>query len=299
MALGDFRNISRAAQDLHTSQPSVSRTMTEIEALCGVTLFQRTHSGTVPTPQGEILVECARKMLREVDLACDEIESLEADPGGGLIRIGSMSLAEVTLLPAAISRLKVLMPQVAVRVSINTLESLVHRLRLGELDVVLGRLSTVDGDPTLHLQPLYEESFVIVAGTQNPLALCKAIDWEKLLAQPWLLSAPGTGARSRFDAFLLAMKYEAPTCLAEVDSYLLTLGLLRETVSVAILPKGIADTFCESGMLAELPASFSSGDETVGVITSKHAKVSRAASSLLTVLKTAAKSCASQADRCD
>ena len=66
------RSMTRAAANLYTGQPNLSRAVKELEETLGVIIFKRTPMGIVPTPQGEEVLAYARNILAQID----EVESL-------------------------------------------------------------------------------------------------------------------------------------------------------------------------------------------------------------------------------
>ncbi len=61
-------SINKAAENLYMGQPNLSRSIKELEASLGITVFARSSKGMVPTPQGEEFLHYAKKVLREVDI---------------------------------------------------------------------------------------------------------------------------------------------------------------------------------------------------------------------------------------
>ena len=60
-------SISRASETLYMNQPNLSRAIRDLEGTLGITLFERTARGMVPTPEGEVFLERARRILGEID----------------------------------------------------------------------------------------------------------------------------------------------------------------------------------------------------------------------------------------
>src|SRR5262250_3035684 len=92
VALDEFRHLGRTAEFLSVSQPAVSRVLTEVEKMLGLTLFTRSTRGTEPTAAGESLVRFARSVLAQYEQTRDEIAAVESG-ASGRIRIGSMGAA--------------------------------------------------------------------------------------------------------------------------------------------------------------------------------------------------------------
>src|ERR1051325_5542801 len=81
-------NFTRAADELHLAQPSLSRQISSLERDLGVELFHRSRGGSTLTAQGEALLPLARRMLADADSmrhALDELAGLRR----GRVRLGA------------------------------------------------------------------------------------------------------------------------------------------------------------------------------------------------------------------
>ncbi|MCA3184539.1 MAG: LysR family transcriptional regulator, partial [Cupriavidus sp.] len=148
VALDEFRHLGRTAEFLSVSQPAVSKVLAEVEKMLGLTLFTRSTRGTEPTPAGESLVRFARAVLAQYDVTRDEIEAV-ASGAAGRVRVGSMGATLPVLLAQAVARLKDRSPRATVLVEEGDLTHLLPRLRLSELDVIVGRLEPAYAAPDL------------------------------------------------------------------------------------------------------------------------------------------------------
>src|SRR5690349_4549007 len=81
-------SMGRAARQLATSQPAISRSISDLEHALGVRLVDRSRQGVEPTPYGHALVARGRAVLDELGQGIREIESI-ADPTAGHLRIGA------------------------------------------------------------------------------------------------------------------------------------------------------------------------------------------------------------------
>ena len=98
-AQGSF---SKAADALLVSRPAISRAMKDLEDEYGVTLFQRTTTGVVPTEAGEIILEKSQKimqLLSELESEINALKSSESDESDHLLRIGISFTARCCFLP--------------------------------------------------------------------------------------------------------------------------------------------------------------------------------------------------------
>src|SRR3954463_14904482 len=80
-------SMSKAADRLHTGQPSVSRTIAHLEKIFGVRLLERHHEGIEPTDYGRALLECGRAVFDDLRRGVESVESL-LNPDIGEVRVG-------------------------------------------------------------------------------------------------------------------------------------------------------------------------------------------------------------------
>src|SRR5689334_8521422 len=83
-AAARHRNYSRAAEELHMSQPAVSTQLKEFSALLGLPLFERIGRRTYLTPAGEEMLQCARAIEQRMKEAADALDRLKGVTGGRL-----------------------------------------------------------------------------------------------------------------------------------------------------------------------------------------------------------------------
>src|SRR5262245_58326360 len=88
MAVVHAGSMNKAAALLNTSQPSISRSVTELEAAIGVRLLDRRGQGVEPTAFGRVLLDCGIAVFDDLRQGLRSIEFL-ADPTAGQLRIGS------------------------------------------------------------------------------------------------------------------------------------------------------------------------------------------------------------------
>ena len=145
---------ARAAQALHVSQPSISKAISELEALWGERLFVRLHArGLEVTAAGAARVRQARAVLRQAQaLLAPRAVALQ-----GLLRVGCLSTLGPRYLPDILSRLRVAHPEIEVQLVEGDTESLTRQLERGALDVALlydlGLARSVRLVPVADLQP--------------------------------------------------------------------------------------------------------------------------------------------------
>lgn len=202
VALDQFRHLGRAAEFLSVTQPAVSKTLAEIESLLGLPLFERSTRGTTPTAAGASMVRFARSVLAGYDRTREEIAA-EASGAVGRTSVGAMVVATPVLLARAVERLKGHSSRTTVLIDEGDLTRLLPKLRLGELDLFVGRLEPGYAAPDLETEALYNDPMVAVAHPTHRLARKRQVRWADVAAGPCVLPPPWASLRSSWSSSFL------------------------------------------------------------------------------------------------
>lgn len=265
VAVDRFRHVGRAAEFLALSQPALSRSLAEIEAMLGLRLFDRSPRGTQPTAFGEAVVRFARSVLADFERTADELSAL-ASGARGRTAVGAMVVATPVLLARAVADLKARSPRTTVHIEEGDLTALVPKLRGGELDLVVGRLEPAHAAPDLETEPLYNEPMVVVAGPRHPLASRAGVTWADLAPQPWVVPPPWASMRRKLAQSFQRHRLEEPTDLVEAVSFLAIVSLVRERPAVAFMAQSVARAFAREKLVAVLDIAFRQPLPPVGIV---------------------------------
>lgn len=261
VTVGEQKNILRAAQVLNMAQPAATKTIREIEATLGVALFERSSRGVAPTLYGEIIIRHAKLILSQLRHASEELLSLQ-EGTTGKIAVGTLLAAAPTLLPRSIALLKKERPNIIISVVEGTNDKLMPMLRVGDLDLVLGRLPEYREREGLTQEVLYYEPVCIVARRDHPLANRTDLTMADLADQEWILPPPQTSLRRQIESAFRKAGIEPPSRAVESVSVLTNHTLLMETDMVACMPFQVVET---QEQLCRLPISLKAALGPVGV----------------------------------
>jgi DNA-binding transcriptional LysR family regulator len=284
VALDQFRHLGRAAEFLSLTQPAVSKTLAEIEKLFGLTLFERSTRGTEPTPPGASVVRFARTVLADYERTRDEIAAVAAG-AAGRVSVGAMVVAIPVLLARAVEIVKQRSPLTAVLVEEGDLTRLLPRLRLGELDVFVGRLEPGYAAPDLETERLYEEPMAIVLPPGHALLTQRKPGWAALAGLPWVVPPPWASLRTKLDQTFYRFGLHPPTDVIETASFLGQVTFLRERGAAALMARSVARCAERDGLAAVLPLTVPIVLPPVGLITLRGRRVTPAASQLIDALR--------------
>lgn len=167
VALADLGHFGRAAEACHVSQPTLSTQLKKLEDELGVVLVERAPRRVMLTPAGRDIADRARGILNEVE-QLREAARRATDPEAGSVRLGLFPTLGPYLLPHVVPRLRERFPRLELLLVEEKTEVIVRMLREGRLDA--GVLALPLHDDQFHIEPLFEEPFVLAVPRQHPLA---------------------------------------------------------------------------------------------------------------------------------
>lgn len=199
VAIAEAKTFTAGAKRVHVTQAAISMQIRQLEDEVGLPLFTRTPRRVLLTEAGELLLERARKILREHDTALEELAEI-AGAEYGRLRIGSSSSMFTTnQLPTILRRLKEKFPQADVTVVSGTSAVLVQKIINGEIDVAFVSLPVENSN--IQTELLFSDEIVAIANPKHALSKQRVISAAALAAEPLILGEKGGNTRRQLDDF--------------------------------------------------------------------------------------------------
>ncbi len=266
LAVAQSGSESSAAALLGITQPAVHQALRGLEHGARRPLFERTRRGTRLTAAGELLLRHGRLALAELRTGHDELAAFRG-LGPGRVAVGALPMAADVLVPQALSRLFAQDPGLQVTVVDGTYEALMHQLRHGDIDFVVGPLRGEAAAADLAeqllfhdwLRPVVRAGHPALAGTRRPRTLKALLRW------PWVGPLPGTPARAAFERAFAAVGLDAPPVVLQANSPAVVRSVLMAGDAVAMLSPLQIRAELESGLLALLPVPVMGTERSIGV----------------------------------
>ncbi|HEV3106728.1 MAG TPA: LysR substrate-binding domain-containing protein, partial [Trinickia sp.] len=265
LAIAQERNLGRAAQRLHLSQPAVSKTLSELEALAGARLVERGRHGARLTPAGEQFLRHAVGIAQALESATSALTGAVA-PSASVLEIGALPTVASGLLPDALLRLRERRPHAGVRLRTANNEPLLSALKAGELDCVVARMAEPSMMQGLSFELLYAESLVMAVRPRHPLLSQRGVSLQAVLGYPLVVAPTGTVPRLHTDAFFDAHGLRVPPNCTETLSVSVARLLARRSDAVWITPERAAQDDLDQGVLVRLDLPMSGAEEPVGIL---------------------------------
>lgn len=188
-------SFTRAARELHLTQPAVSQQMKLLEADAGVPLFEHLGHKVRLTPAGAELLRYANQAI---DLMREAGEALAAMRGlkRGVLQLGAVSTAKY-FAPSLLATFTSAYPEVTIKFTVGNREEIIKQLAANEIDlVIMGRppreLDTI-------AEPFAKHPLVIIAAPDHPLASRRRIRLKQLSTENFLIREEGSGTRASLE----------------------------------------------------------------------------------------------------
>lgn len=182
--LAEEANFSRAATRLGLSQPALSRAVAQLEASCGLHLFDRSRTGVTPTAAGSGLIANARKLLGEVS----DVEQgllLQSRGEAGKISLGVGPLAGSVLLTRLLAHCARTWPLLSIVATLGPTSRLVEHVINADLDFCLCSANTLDPNPALSIIDIARCRLGYFVRKGHPLLrVGKPVAWQEIAPFP-------------------------------------------------------------------------------------------------------------------
>ncbi len=265
IALDDYRNIHRAAEELHMTQPAASKQIKDLEEMLDVRLFERLPRGMEPTIYGETMIRHARMALTSLALAHDDLVALKAGLSGQ-VEVGVIMSPAMALLPRAIARIKEQAPLLRIGVHLEPSNVLLDKLQRGTLDFMIGRILEKEDSSGLVYEELTEEPACAVVRPGHALLEAKDLRLEDIADRPWILPPPGSILRHRFDMMFRRAGLQPPANVVDTTALLLVTTLLQQTDSLHVMPLEVAQYYASLNVMRVLPIELPCKMDAFGII---------------------------------
>ncbi len=258
------RSLKLAADKLSLTQPAISKTLKELEEIIGAALMTRSRAGIALTKQGKVFLHFAQISLASLQQGLDGVEQEGAHPRATL-KVGVLPSVAASLMPPVIREFSELAPDAIVQVMDGPHGYLIERLKLGELDLVIGRLGRPASMEGVSFTQLYSERVDLVVRVGHPLLdnpdVKRIVDW------PVIYPPAGAAIRPLVERFLIAMGVGDIPNRIETVSGAFGRVYTRRTDTVWIISSGVVQNETADGHLVRLPIDTDITKGPVGLMT--------------------------------
>src|SRR5262245_5866891 len=269
MAVVQAGSMNKAAALLNTGQSAISRSIADLEQTIGVQLLDRNPQGVEPTEYGRALLDGGVAMFDELRQAVKRIEFL-ADPTAGEVRIGCSAFLATSFVSAAVDRLSLRYPRIVLHVVPTDTDALHRGLSERHFELAITQKFGPFADEQLVFETLYEDTFVALAGAQNPWARRRSIDLAELVNETWVLPPPEAALASVYREAFRAKGLDYPRATVFTIPSEMRISLVATGRFLTIVPDSTLRFPTRRRELKILPVKLPLARMPIGVATLKN-----------------------------
>ncbi|MDX6889166.1 transcriptional regulator TdcA [Klebsiella aerogenes] len=273
-------SIGSAAKELGLTQPAVSKTINDIEDYFGTELIVRKNTGVTLTEAGQVLLSWSESITREMKNMVNEMNSMTCSTVVD-VSFGFPSLIGFTFMSDMIHKFKKLFPKAQVSMYEAQLSSFLPAIRDGRLDFAIGTLSDEMKLHDLHVEPLFESEFVLVASksrTRSGSATLASLQHEQ-----WVLPQTNMGYHSELLATLQRSGINNEN-IVKTDSVVTIYNLVLNADFLTVIPCDMTAPF-GSNQFITIPVEDALPVAHYAAVWSKNYRIKSAASALVELAK--------------
>jgi DNA-binding transcriptional LysR family regulator len=261
LALSREQHFGRAAAACGISQPTLSAALKQIEATLGVLLVNRGSRFQGFTPEGQRVLEWARRIVGDARTMREELRASRTGLSGHL------RLAAVPTALASVAQLttpfRARHPGVTFTINSRSTVEILTELENLELDAAVGYITPDLGRS--RVVPLYHEHYCLVIAATDPLAASPRLRWEDVPELPLCLLGAEMQNRRILDAKLFAAGRSTKPTL-ESNSITVLLSHVQTGQWASILPTALVQAFDLPAAIRPVPIEDSGETPLIGLI---------------------------------
>lgn len=276
-------SLARAADVLAISQPATSKTLKELEDLLETRLFERNRQGVELTAAGVRFMRHAGPSVQALREGIGSVRGQARMPSR--LRIGVLSTVEGLLMPEVLCRLHRRHEALVIDVVTGASAQLLGQLHLGELELVVGRMTDSPQIQGLSFEHLYSESMSLVVRPGHPLLARQMLDRAGVGNCPLVLPPTGTTIRQHADSLFVQCAIDLPPQRLETLSLALSRRYVLGSDAVWVAPRDAVLIDLRRGELVELDLGLREPGGSVGICRNAAMTQSSLAQSLCEALR--------------
>ena len=243
------KNLSytKAAQELHLTQPAVSMQIRQLEQQAGLALTEQFGKQVHLTEAGEEVYRYARSILNQIKEMDDVLDRLKGFSGGRL-KIAAISSANY-FAPKLLGTFQQRFPDVSVSMDVTNQKAVLALVLDNEVDMAI--MGQPPKDSQVEAIPFMDNPLVIVARPDHRLAGRKRIALKELEKEVFLIREPGSGTRGAMERFFREQKLKLTTGMGMGSLSSIKQGV-QAGLGLALLPRNAVRNELHYGHLVEL-----------------------------------------------
>jgi len=201
-------SFTAAAGELFISQPAVTAQMKSFEEFCSLKLFKKRGRRIYLTDEGKSLYAYAAKIFKyekEIEHTIDDMRELKR----GILSLGTTKAYARYFMPLMITTFHKSYPNIKIQLNEGSSLDMIHSLLDFKIEVAV--IARTEDNPEIHFFPFSQEEMVVIVSTDHHLSREKAITFQELSAEPFIMKEKGSGTRK-----LVEELFEAEQCTPDI-----------------------------------------------------------------------------------
>jgi LysR family transcriptional regulator of abg operon len=259
LAVAELGSLRAAGRQVGVAQPSITKSIQEIEHELGAALFERHSRGVRLTRIGEAFVARARLVDSELRRAKEEVEQLKGR-STGQVTIALSIASSIALMPSALRLFYKRYPDALLKVSETLFQPIEQQVSDGGIDVYVGALELPISSTRLLVEKLFDNERVVVARKGHPLL--EATSLEALRSARWVRPAQSSRSiEADFEGWLRSLGLPQPIIVMHTRSALLTMLAVASSDLLTVVPRqwlelpALADRIEALPLIGQMPAA--------------------------------------------
>ena len=199
IALVEERSFSRAARKMFLTQPALTKNIRNIEDYLEKKVVIRSNAGITLTAEGQIIYDCARRIIKLRNEAREKIIQLQGNTGGD-IYIGASTIPATYLLPPALSIFRKKNDSIRVHIQTADSEETMNMVLANEVEI--GFIGKKPLNKKLVAEPLWHDRLVLAVPGNHPWRKKKSVALEELSQEPFVAREKGSATRDVLESYL-------------------------------------------------------------------------------------------------
>lgn len=260
----DEGGFTRAANSLHLTQPAVSHHIRQLEMEYGIHIFRQDKKELTLTPEGEVLVKYARRIIAVERAARQAIEDSRRSLRH--LSVGLTPTAGENRMPQVLALYCHEHPQVHINIVTDTINNLYQRMELYGLD-----LAVVEGalpGQKFNLILLDTDYLCVITSPEHPFARRQSIQLSELKGERLILRSAKASTRTLFDGYLQSCGESVQNfnVMMELDNVAMIKELVGQNLGVSVIAKSACREEVRAGRLAAVPIENASMSRDIRLI---------------------------------
>ncbi|NNM71470.1 LysR family transcriptional regulator [Enterovirga aerilata] len=282
-AIATHGSLLGAAKALNVAQPTLTRSLQELEETFGFRIFDRHARGVRLTPAGEVVWNSTRRILAEIRRLDGDLDRFLSGTAGS-VAIGTLPVAAEGAVPRIMADARSRHPDLQIRLVQGRTEELLPLLAAGDIELVVGRLYGPDAPDGFRRETHYQEPISFVARADHPIFRLEAVTVADLARYKLVLPTLSQRLGREIEHILAEIGLSGQARLRS-GSTGLTRDLVHHSDSLAILPSTLMSEDFERGTMRIVPFPVPSGQRDAGVIYRGEVPLSPAAEIVLAIIR--------------